>query len=56
MAGTARQQARFVVVRDGRGWRVQDTRTGVLHTARLGDKDKAQRAADRLNARLDRRQ
>jgi len=44
---------RFVVVKDGNGWRVQDTRNGSLHSARIADKARTQRQADTMNARLD---
>jgi len=41
------------VVRDGNGWRLQDSR-GFLHSARIQDKARAQRQADAMNERLDR--
>lgn len=44
--------ARFVVNPDGRGWRVRDTKTGHLHSARIADRARAQRQADAMNARL----
>jgi hypothetical protein len=44
---------RFIIKADGRGWRVRDTKTGQDHSARIGDKARAQRQADALNARID---
>lgn len=45
---------RFKIRRDGAGWRVRDTVTGIDYSARLSDKARAQRQADKLNANLDR--
>lgn len=39
--GMGRETDRFVVERDGKGWRVLDTLTGHFHTARLADRSRA---------------
>jgi hypothetical protein len=43
---------RLRVIGYGRGWRVADSK-GRLHSARIADKDRAQRQADAMNARLE---
>jgi len=45
-------KARFDVMKDGTGWRVRDTQTGHLHSARIADKARAQRQADHFNRLL----
>ena len=45
-------EERFVVRKDGRGWRVRDTVRGHDHSHRIADKERAQRQADALNANM----
>jgi len=44
---------RIRVERSGSGWRLVDTK-GRLHSARIKDRERCQRQADAMNARLER--